>query len=192
MNPLFCLCGVLGRGIICEWEDTALPENKAHKGKGNTAKVAERLIRPILEEFGLELWDVRFEKEGGSWFLRYFIDREGGVSIGDCERVSRAVDKLLDEADPIEQSYVLEVSSPGIERALVKDRHFARYLGHPVHVRLIRPAEGTGTRDFVGELLGKEGDAVTVLLDGDVEMTFYQSEAAFIKLYAEFETGGLE
>ena len=92
----------------------------------------------------------------------------------------------MDEADPISQSYYLEVSSPGIERALVKDWHFARYIGAPVSVRLIR------VRDFVGELTAYEDGKITVLLEDDVEMTFDKSEAAFVRLYDDFTTGGEE
>lgn len=157
---------------------------------GNTAQMAEKLIAPVLKERGLELWDVRFEKEGSQWYLRYFIDKEGGVNIGDCEYVSRAVDKLLDETDPIEQSYILEVGSPGIERELVRDWHFERYTGHAVQVRLIRPAGGK--RDFEGELLQKNGDEIKILLDGDVEMCFQKAEAASIRLAVDYKTGGLD
>jgi len=164
--------------------------NLAGNKKPNTVQIAQGLIRPVLDEMGLELWDTRFEKEGSAWFLRYFIDKEGGVTIQDCEAVSRAVDKLLDEADPITQSYILEVSSPGVERQLTKDAHFARYAGHAVRVRLIRPVDGA--RDFTGVLAGKDGDEITVLLEDDVEMTFLKSEAAYVRLYIDFETGGLE
>jgi len=164
--------------------------NLAGNKKPNTVQIAQGLIRPVLDEMGLELWDTRFEKEGSAWFLRYFIDKEGGVTIQDCEAVSRAVDKLLDEADPISQSYILEVSSPGVERRLVKDEHFTRYAGHDVAVRLIRPVDGA--RDFVGRLIGKQGDEITILLDGDVEMVFAKNEAAYIRLYIDFETGGLD
>lgn len=156
--------------------------------KPRTAEIARALAEPVLDALGLELWDLRFEKEGSDWYLRYFIDKPGGVTIVDCENFSRAVDKLLDEADPIEQSYVLEVSSPGIERELVKDWHFDRYIGSGVQVRLIRAVEGR--RDFSGELLSKEGNEIRILLDGGVEMSFSKSEASSIKLAADYETGG--
>ncbi|MCL2033742.1 MAG: ribosome maturation factor RimP [Oscillospiraceae bacterium] len=159
----------------------------SNKG-GSTVRVAERLIMPVIEERGLDLWDTRFEKEGSRWYLRYFIDKSGGVNISDCEFVSRAVEKLLDESDPIQQSYTLEVSSPGIERELVRDWHFEKYLGSKVCVRLIRPVEGI--RDFYGELLSKSGDEIKILLPGDVEMSLQRAEAANIKLAADYETGG--
>ena len=160
---------------------------KSKKG-GSTVQTAQRLIKPVVEELGLILWDTRFEKEGSRWYLRYFIDKEGGVNIKDCETVSRAIEKLLDEADPIEQSYTLEVSSPGIERELIKDWHFEMYAGSKVHVRFIRPVNGQ--RDFYGELLSKNGDDITILLGGDVEMSFHRAEASSVKLAADYETGG--
>ena len=92
----------------------------AKKEKGNTVAAVWQIAQPIAESLGLELWDVRFVKEGADWFLRIFIDKEDGVSIDDCEAMSRAIDKPLDDADPISQSYCLEVSSPGVERELVR------------------------------------------------------------------------
>lgn len=163
--------------------------------KPNTVKIAEEIVQPVLAELGLTLWDTRFEKEGATWYLRYFIDKPGGVNIQDCTDVSRAVDKLLDEADPIEQSYTLEVCSPGIERKFTRDAHFQQYIGHDVTVRLIRPVDGV--RDFVGQLTAKQGDDVHILLDSDdgtegLEMVVSLKECAYIKLYADFETGGLD
>lgn len=158
--------------------------------KQNTVQIAEELARPVLEEMGLMLWDVRFEKEGADWYLRYFIDKPGGVNIQDCADLSRALDPLLDEADPIDHSYTLEVCSPGIERQFTKDRHFQAYIGHKVTVRLIRPVDGK--RDFVGILSAKEGDTVRLSLADGAEMVFLKSEAAYVKLYAEYNTGGLE
>lgn len=167
------------------------------KGKGkkqNTVKIAEELMLPVLEELGLELWDTRFEKEGATWYLRYFIDKKGGVTIQDLEAASRRVDKLLDEADPIEQSYTLEVCSPGIERKLTRDEHFKRYLGQRISVRLIRPV--AGVRDFIGVLAAKDAAGVHLIPEGDggsgPEMVIQPKEAAYIKVYADFETGGLE
>lgn len=161
----------------------------ATSGKQSTVQFAEALGAPVAEQMGLALWDVRFEKEGTGWYLRYFIDKPDGVNIQDCTDFSRAVDKLLDETDPIQQSYTLEVCSPGIERQLVRDRHFQSYIGQRVTVRLIRPVDGV--RDFVGTLAAKEGDEIRLLLDSEddaesVEMVFAKGEAAYIKLYADF------
>ncbi|MBQ8974855.1 MAG: ribosome maturation factor RimP, partial [Oscillospiraceae bacterium] len=94
------------------------------------------LARPVVEQAGCELWDVEYVKEAGQWFLRVYIDKEGGVSIDDCEAVSRALDPILDESDPIETSYVFEVSSAGAERSLKRPSDFERFMGSLVEVRL--------------------------------------------------------
>ena len=154
------------------------------ENKKTTVQVAEELAQPVLEELGLRLWDVAFEKEGSSWYLRYLLDKDGGVDINDCEAFSRRMDAVLDEADPISQSYTLEVSSPGIERSLTRDWHFEACRGELVTVRLIRPVDGV--RDFVGVLTGYENGEVTMLLEDDVEMAFRRPEASFIRLYYDF------
>lgn len=158
--------------------------------KKPTAAAVEPLIRPEAESRGLKLWDIRFEKEGSLWYLRIFIDKDGGVSIEDCEAVSRAVSDRLDEADPIEQSYILQVSSPGIERDLVKKEHFDAYLGSMIHVRLIRPVEGL--RDFYGKLESADDEGnISMLMDEEMEMNFQLKEAAFVRLLdsqEDFET----
>jgi len=155
--------------------------------KKNTATVAEELAAPVLQQMGLTLWDVVYEKEGNGWYLRYFIDKEGGVDINDCEAFSRAVEVVLDEADPIDGSYTLEVSSPGIERELTRDWHFEALMGETLFVRLIRPVEGV--RDFIGTLTAYENNTLSLLLDEETEMNVERSEAAFIRLYNDF-TGG--
>lgn len=163
----------------------------AKEKKVPTVVLVETLARPVAEEFGVSIWDVRFEKEGSLWYLRIFIDKDGGVDINDCENVSRKMSDILDEKDPIEQSYILEVSSPGVERDLVKKEHFDAFIGSPVNVRLIRPVEGV--RDFSGELVSADDDGnITILLDEDVEMTFHMSETAFVRLQDDFDMGGLE
>lgn len=151
--------------------------------KPRTADVCRDLALPVLEELGLELWDIRFEKEGSGWYLRYFIDKPQGVNIQDCVDFSRIIDKLLDEADPIGQSYTLEVSSPGVERRLTREEHFARYVGHRIHIRLIRPREGA--RDLYGELLARTAEGVTLLADGGGELTVPGADIASVKLYVE-------
>jgi len=159
------------------------------KGK-NTVTLVSEVVQPVADEMGLILWDVRFEKEGASWYLRLFIDKEGGVTIDDCENFSRTVDKLLDEADPIDQSYYLEVGSPGIERELVKDWHFKQYIGQMVNVRFIRPVEGQ--KDFVGKLTAYDNNEITLLLDEDLEMNIPLTETAYVRLYDDFDMGGLD
>jgi ribosome maturation factor RimP len=162
-----------------------------HLAKGkNTVAVVTELALPVAQEMGVELWDVRFEKEGAMWYLRVFIDKQGGVDINDCENVSRKLDKLLDEVDPIDHSYTLEVSSPGIERDLVKPEHFSAFMGQDITVRLIRAVEGI--RDFVGELIKFENDEVTILIDDDITMTFKLNETSFVRVVDNFEFGGKE
>jgi len=158
--------------------------------KPRTVDIARQLAGPVAEQQGITLWDVRFEKEGAGWYLRYFIDKPGGVNIVDCETFSRAVDGLLDEADPIEQSYILEVSSPGIERALTRPEHFEPYVGSRVHVRLIRPRGNT--RDLIGELLGRAEDgAISLRLPEEEDpITIPWAEAATVKLSPHTDFGG--
>ena len=155
--------------------------------KKNTAAIAEELAAPILEEMGLQLWDVVYEKEGSGWYLRYYVDKEGGIDINSCEAFSRAISDVLDEADPIDGSYTLEVSSPGIERALTRDWLFEALMGQQLLVRLIRPVEGV--RDFIGTLTDYRDGTLTLLLDEETEMNVERGETAFIRLYNDFSGG---
>lgn len=148
--------------------------------KKNTVSLVWSLAEPIAESLGLILWDVRFQKEGANWYLRIFIDKEGGVSINDCVDMSRAIDGPLDEADPIEQSYSLQVSSPGVERELVRDFHFEKYIGEKVIVRFIRAFENR--REYKGILSSYEDGVVTVALDDGKGLSFNKKEASFVKL----------
>ncbi len=152
--------------------------------KGNTVEIVSDIVRPIVEGMGLTLWDVRFEKEGASWYLRVFIDKEGGVTIDDCENVSRAADPLIDEADPISQAYYFEVSSPGIGRDLVRPWHFDRYLGQEIELRLIRGENGQ--RDFMGALVRHDPESVTIQV-GEEERSFAKKDCAFIRLHEEID-----
>lgn len=148
-------------------------------GKSTVSRVWE-IAEPIAKELGLMLWDIRFVKEGANHCLRIFIDRDGGVSLNDCVNMSRALDDPLDEGDFIDQSYNMQVSSPGIERELLRDFHFEAYMGDNVILRLIRPFNGT--REYKGALSGyKDGD-VSIILEGDTEMTALKKEIAFVKL----------
>ena len=156
--------------------------------KTRTADIARSLALPVLEQLGLTLWDLRFEKEGANWYLRYFIDKPGGVNIQDCESFSRAIDKLLDQADPIEQSYILEVSSPGIERTLARPEHFSAYLGHQVYIRLIRPRDGQ--RDLIGALISRDEDGAVTIELPQGQLTIPKAEIAGVKLAADTDTGG--
>lgn len=124
-----------------------------------TEKV-EALAKPVVEEAGCELWDVEYVREAGSWYLRVFIDKEGGVSIEDCERISRKLDPILDENDPISDSYVFEVGSAGAERELKRPSDFERYMGSEIEVKLYQPYQGK--KSFVGSLDAYEDGNVTV------------------------------
>ena len=153
----------------------------AAKGKGgNTVAAVTAIAQPIAEQLGLRLWDVRFVKEGADWFLRIFIDKDGGVGIDDCVAMSHALDKPLDEADPIEQSYCLEVSSPGTDRELTKAAHFEACLGQTVKVRLIRPAED-GRREFTGVLVSHDKDGFAIEV-GEETVAFIRKEVSWVRL----------
>ena len=138
------------------------------------------LALPVVERAGCTLWDVEYIKEAGSWFLRAYIDKEGGVSIDDCEAVSRPLSDLLDEHDPIEGSYTFEVSSAGADRALKKPEHFEQFQGSEVEVRLYRPREGR--KEFVGVLKSYEDGDVTLNVNG-AETRFTKQEIALVRLY---------
>ena len=150
------------------------------------AKVTETvaaLAAPIVEQAGCSLWDVEYVKEAGEWFLRVYIDKEGGVSIDDCEAVSRPLSDLLDEADPIEGSYTFEVSSAGADRVLKKPEHFEQFMNSEVEVKLYRPREGR--KDFVGLLRGYEDGGVTLEV-GNETQSFTKQEIALVRLYPRF------
>ena len=123
---------------------------------------------------------MRFLKEGAEWYLRIFIDRDSGVTIEDCENLTRAIDAPLDELDPIEQNYILEVSSPGIERELVRPEHFDAFLGADVMIRLIRP-DTEGQRDLKGTLIAHDKDTVTIAAEG-AERVINKKDTVYIKL----------
>ncbi len=143
-----------------------------------TDTVAE-LARPYVEQAGCTLWDVEYIKEAGEWFLRVYLDKEGGVSIDDCEAVSRPLSDALDEADPIAGSYTFEVSSAGLDRPLRRPEHFAQCMGQQVDVRLYRPVDGR--KAYTGVLSGYEDGDVTV--DG---RRFPKGEVALVRLHVTF------
>ncbi len=161
----------------------------AKQKQKNTVEIVTEICTPVAQRLGFSIWDVRFEKEGASWFLRVFIDKEGGVTIDDCEAMSVAIDPLLDEADPISQSYYLEVSSPGLDRELCRPWHFQQYIGSVVDVRTIRPVDGV--RDFTGKLLGYEDGQAHIELEDGTKKVFSKDETAYIRLNIdEFDFGG--
>ena len=137
------------------------------------------LARPIAEKHGCELWNVELVKEAGEWFLRVYIDKEGGIDITDCEAVSRELDPILDEADPITESYVFEVSSAGAERALKRPSDFERFMGSNVAVHLYKPKDGK--KEFVGTLLSYNNGDVEIETKSGLEQ-FKKSEVSLVRL----------
>lgn len=140
----------------------------------------EALAAPIAAENGCGIWDVEYVKEAGTWFLRVYLDHPQAVTIDHCEAVSRVLSDKLDEVDPIEGSYVLEVSSPGADRVLRKSEHFTRYLGETVEVRLYRPRNGA--KSLVGELAGYQ-DGVVTLKTPQETLTLEKQDIAQVRLY---------
>ena len=151
------------------------------------AKVTElvaQLAAPAIEAAGCELWDVEYVREAGEWYLRLYLDKEGGVDIRDCEAVSRVVSDLLDEADPIEGSYTFEVSSAGAERALKRPKDFQKFMGSNVLVKLYRARDGR--KEFSGVLTGYGEDGTITISAGKDALTFPKSEVALCRLQIVF------
>ena len=147
--------------------------------------VVWELAEPVVQEHGCQLWDVEYVREAGQWYLRLYLDKDGGVDILDCEAISRKLSDLLDEADPIEGSYTLEVGSAGAERALKRPADFQRYLNSPVLVKLYKPVDGR--KEFPGTLAAySEADgSLTVDLNGTA-YTFGKKDVALCRLRVEF------
>ena len=141
------------------------------------------MAKPVVEAQGCELWDVEYVREAGTWFLRVYIDKEGGVGIDDCEAVSRALDPLLDEADPIPDSYNFEVSSAGVERELKRPSDFQRFLGSYVSVKLYRTADGS--KEHLGYLRAFAGGDVTIETKSGETKTFEKNQVASVHLRLE-------
>ncbi len=146
-------------------------------------EVVAAFAEPIVKEHGCELWDVEYVREGSEYFLRLYLDKEGGVDINDCEAISRAVDPILDEKDPIQGSYHFEVCSAGLERALKRPSDFERFLGSNITVKLYRPRNGL--KEIPCILTGYEDGKVTVTAGREV-ITFEKSEVALVRLRVEF------
>lgn len=144
----------------------------------------EEILLPIVEELGFELVDVEYVKEGSTWYLRSYIDKPGGISIDDCEVVSRRLSEILDEKDYIDDTYIMEVSSPGLGRPLKKEKDFKRSLGEEVELRTYRMIDKQ--KEFTGMLKAYDEDTVTILLDEETEKTFDKSDIALIRLAFDF------
>ena len=149
-------------------------------------KITEQVAsfaQPIVEANGCSLWDVEYVREGSELFLRLYIDKDGGVNINDCEAIARAVDPILDEKDPIPESYHFEVCSAGLERPLKRPGDFEKFMGSPILVKLYRPRNGL--KEIPGILRGYEEGKVTVEA-GKETITFEKSEVALVRLRVEF------
>ena len=142
------------------------------------------ILEPIIAEKGLELVDLEFVKEGVNWYLRVYIDKDGGVNIDDCEAVSRALEVKLDEKDPIEQAYILEVSSPGIDRPLKKDADFVKYQGEIIDVKLYKAQDGS--KQYQGRLLGLEDGVLSIEEENGNVVKFEQKDIASVRLAVIF------
>ena len=144
----------------------------------------EELLIPILTKYEFELVDVEYVKEAGTWYLRAYIDKPGGIAINDCEVVSRELSDLLDKKDFIDDSYILEVSSPGLGRPLKKDRDFARSIGEEVEIRTYRAIERQ--KEFTGILKAYDENTVTIAYEDDTEQTFERADIGLIRLALDF------
>lgn len=144
----------------------------------------EAVLLPIVEEYDFELVDVEYVKEGGTWYLRAYIDKPGGITVNDCETVSRRLSDILDEQDYIEDSYVMEISSPGLGRPLKKEKDFKRSLGEEVEIRTYRMIDKN--KEFTGILKAYDNGTVTIQLDDETLKIFEKGDIALIRLAFDF------
>ena len=144
----------------------------------------EELITPILDRMNIELVDVEYVKEGGTWYLRAYIDKEGGITVNDCEAVAREMNEILDREDFVEDSYVFEVSSPGLGRPLKKEKDYIRSMGKEVEIRTYRAINRE--KEFYGILSAYDENTVTIKTEDGTEMTFEKSDIALIRLAFDF------
>jgi len=155
-----------------------------NKSGKNTVTAVWDIALPIAESLELDIWDVQFVKEGAMWYLRIFIDKEGGVTVEDCEAMSRAMDAPLDEADPIDREYVFEISSPGIERELTRPEHFEYLMGEMIAVKLFRPKDGK--KEIIGTLSGYSDGIISIIDQEENEVNISEKEAVSTRLYFDF------
>jgi len=144
----------------------------------------EQLLLPILEENGFELYDIEFVKEAGTFYLRAFIDKEEGITINDCETVSRRLSDLLDQKDFIPDAYILEVSSPGLGRQLKKDKHFEKSIGEEVEIKLFKPVDKQ--KEFSGFLESYNEEEIVIVDEKENRTTFERSNIASVRLAIHF------
>ncbi|HBF0593887.1 TPA: ribosome maturation factor RimP [Clostridioides difficile] len=152
--------------------------------KKNLEATIEEIVTKITDEHGFEMVDVEYVKEAGEYYLRVYIDKEEGISLNECELVSRELSPILDKKDPIKENYFLEVSSPGLDRALKKDRDFVRYQGRDVDLKLYKPLNGC--KQFEGELVGLTEDNNIKIIANGKEMEFNRKDVAIVRLAIKF------
>ena len=140
----------------------------------------EQLIQPLIDANNFELVDVEFVKEGSDWYLRVYIDKDGGITVDDCELISRAFNEILDREDYISEQYIFEVSSPGLMRPLKKEKDYKRSVGKLIDIKLYKPVEKC--KEFTGVLDSYDKDTVTIKMDDDTQKTFDRSNLAMIRL----------
>lgn len=147
-------------------------------------KKTEELITPLIDAEDFDLVDVEYVKEGADWYLRVYIDKDGGITVNDCEKISRAFNEILDREDYIDDAYIFEVSSPGLLRPLKKDKDYQRNLGKLLEVKLFAPLNGV--KEFEAELKSYDKDSATLVMDDDTEVTVKRSEISLIRPAIEF------
>lgn len=145
----------------------------------NIAANVREITEPVITDMGIDLIDVEYVKEGSKWVLRLYIDKKGGIGLDDCENVSRTVEPLIDEADPIKNEYVFEVSSPGLDRPLKTDRDFERYEGEDVEISLYAPVNGV--KHFTGILMGRADGIIRIRDEKEEEIEFNQADVSLVK-----------
>lgn len=148
--------------------------------KNKTILKIEKLVKKIAEDLNYEIWDIRFLKEGASWYLRIFIDSEKGITIDDCEKMSRAIDKPLDQLDPISVPYCLEVCSPGLERELIKNHHFKKFINQNIVIRLFKSLENNG-KEIHGKLIDYNDSIITIKDKNNNVFNIAKKDTAFVK-----------
>jgi ribosome maturation factor RimP len=149
---------------------------------GSTVNAVWEIAEPIAENLNLKIWDIQYVKEGAQWYLRITIDKPEGININDCENMSRALDEPLEKNDPCQEQYILEVSSPGVERELVREEHFEEFQGADVMVKMIRPIEGIG-KEFKGVLTSCDKHTATITdHSGENQITVNKKDTVYIKL----------
>ena len=173
---------------VCHYAVESMAVNRERKysvsKREEYEQKTEELLEPIVSALGFELVDVEYVKEGGTWYLRAYIDKPGGITVDDCEAVSRQFSDILDEKDYIPDSYVFEVSSPGLGRPLKKEKDFKRSLGEEVEIRTYRVIDRQ--KEFTGILKAYDENTVTIAYEDDTEQTFERADIGLIRLALDF------